>query len=135
MNIEFIKSSYFEIFLCIGLTSAGLFRIIFPELREKELKDMPINELGEYMLILFELSSTYVIFYTDEDTKNIYYGIYIIGCILLSLYYLSKRSISESFSEFKELCIFPNDMKSIWYHLVYVFILIYIIYIKDVNKE
>ena len=130
MNIEFIKSNYFEIFLCIGLTTAGLFRLIFPELRQKEMIDLPINEIQEHILILYELSSIYFIFYTDKDIKNIYYSIYIIGCVLITLYYLSKRSLSDIFSEFKELSIFPNNMKSIWYHLVYVFILIYIIYIK-----
>jgi len=130
MNIEFIKSNYFEIFLCIGLTTAGLFRLIFPELRQKEMIDLPINEIQEHILIFYELSSIYFIFYTDKDIKNIYYSIYIIGCVLITLYYLSKRSLSDIFSEFKELSIFPNNMKSIWYHLVYVFILIYIIYIK-----
>jgi hypothetical protein len=130
MNIEFIKSNYFQLFLCIGLTTAGLFRLIFPELRHKEMIDLPINEIQEYIIILFELSSIYFIFYTNNDIRNAYYSIYIFGCILITLYYLSKRSIFEIFSEFKELCIFPNNMKSIWYHLVYVFILLYIIYIK-----
>jgi hypothetical protein len=130
MNIEFIKSNYFELFLCIGLTTAGLFRLIFPELRHKEMIDLPINEIQEHILILYELSSIYIIFYTDTDTKNIYYSIYIIGCVLIALYYLSKRSISDIFSEFKELSIFPNDMKTIWYHLIIVFIFIYMIYIK-----
>jgi hypothetical protein len=130
MNIEFIKSNYFEIFLCIGLTTAGLVRIIYPELRIKELKDIPINEFLEHILIIFELLSTYFIFYTNTKIKNIYYGIYIIGCIIISLFYLSKKSSSDIFSEFIELSIFPNNMKSIWYHLVYVYILIYLIYIK-----
>jgi hypothetical protein len=130
MNIEFIKFNYFEIFLCIGLTTAGLCRLFYPELRQKEMNDLSISEIHESILILYELSAVYIIFFTNQEIKNIYYGIYIIGCILISLYYLSKRSISKIFSEFRELCIFPNEMKSIWYHLVYVYILIYMIYIK-----
>jgi hypothetical protein len=130
MNIEFIKFNYFEIFLTIGLTTAGLCRLVFPELRQIEIHDLPITELHEYILILFELSAGYIIFFTNKEIKNIYYGIYILGCILIALYYLSKRSASNIFSEFTELCIFPNNMKSIWYHLIYVYILIYIIYIK-----
>ena len=92
--------------------------------------DLPISEIHEYILIIFELSAIYIIFYTNKDIKNIYFGIYILGCIIITLYYLSNKSVEYIFSEFKELCIFPDNMKSIWYHLVYVYILIYIIYIK-----
>lgn len=130
MNIEFIKSNYFEILIAIGITCGGLFRLLYPELRQKEMIDLPINEIHEYILIIFELSAIYIIFYTNKDIKNAYFAVYILGCIIITLYYLSNKSFEYIFSEFKELCIFPNDIKSIWYHLVYVYILIYIIYIK-----
>jgi hypothetical protein len=130
MNKEFIKQNYFEILLCIGITCGGLFRLLYPELRELEMRDLPITDIHEHILILFELSAIYFIFYSSREVKNIYFGIYVIGCILITLYYLSKRSISDIYSQFLELCIFPNDIKSIWYHLVYVYILIYLIYIK-----
>jgi hypothetical protein len=130
MNIEFIKSNYFEIFLCIGLTAAGLFRLIFPELRKKEMKYLPINEIHEYAIILYELSAIYFIFYSTEDIRNIYYSIYIIACIIITVYHISNKSYEEIFLEIPELSIFSNDMKTIWYHLIIVFIFIYMIYIK-----
>lgn len=131
MDKEFIKSNYFEILICIGITMGGLFRLLYPELQDLEMKDLPITRIHEYILITFELSATYFIFYTNNDIKNMYLGIYIIGCIIITMYYLSKKTFSEIFSEMKKLCIFPDDIKSIWYHMVYVYILIYIIYIKN----
>ena len=130
MNIDFIKKNYFEIFLCIGLIFASLSRLFSSKLRNEEIHDLSINPIFEYAIIIFELSSVYFIFYADPKIKNIYYGIYIICCIIITLYYLSKKIPSDIFSEFTELSIFPDNMKSIWYHLVYVYILIYIIYIK-----
>jgi len=130
MDIKFIKSNYFEILLCIGITCGGLFRLLYPELRELEMKDLPITDIHEYILIGFELLATYFIFYSSREVKNIYLGIYVVGCILVTLYYLSKKSLSANFSEMKKLCIFPDDIKSIWYHIVYVYILIYLIYFK-----
>ena len=130
MNIEFIKSNYFDIFICAGLVFAGLSRVYYPLLRDVEIHDLPINQLFEYALILYELSSVYFIFFTNKKIRNNYYKIYIFGCIIISLYYLSQRPISSIFSELTKLSIFPNDFKIIWYHLVYVYILIYIVYIK-----
>jgi len=130
MDKEFLKQNYFEILLCIGITCGGLFRLLYPELRELEMKDLPITDVHEHILIAFELSAVYFIFYSTKEVKNIYLGIYVVGCILVTLYYLSKKSLSDNFSEMKKLCIFPDDIKSIWYHLVYVYILIYLIYIK-----
>jgi hypothetical protein len=131
MNKEFIRQNYFEILLCIGITCGGLFRLLYPELRELEMKDLPITDVHEHILIAFELSAVYFIFYSTKQVKNIYLGIYVVGCILVTFYYLSKKSLSDNFSEMKKLCIFPDDIKSIWYHLVYVYILIYLIYIKQ----
>ena len=130
MNKNFIQRNYFEILLSIVITSAGLCRLLHPELREIEMKDLPVTNIHEYILIIFELSAVYFIFYTNTNIKNIYLGIYITVCSLIILYYLSKNSISKNFSEMKKLCIFSNDTKTIWCHLVYVYILIYIIYIK-----
>jgi hypothetical protein len=130
MDKEFLKQNYFEILLCIGITCGGLFRLLYPELRELEMKDLPITDVHEHILIAFELAAIYFIFYSTKEVKNIYLGIYVVGCILVTLYYLSKKSLSDNFSEMKKLCIFPDDIKSIWYHLVYVYILIYLIYIK-----
>ena len=42
MNKEFIRQNYFELLLCIGITCGGLFRLLYPELRELEMKDLPI---------------------------------------------------------------------------------------------
>ena len=131
MNIEYLKKNYFEILLCVGITCGGLFRLLYPELREKEMKDLPISDIHEYILIVFELLAFYFIFYKDTYIRNIYLGVYVLGCLIITFYYLSKKSISNTFSEIKELCIFPDDIKSTWYHIVYVFIILYIIYIKD----
>ena len=51
-------------------------------------------------------------------------------CIIISMYYLSKMSLSDIFTELTKLSIFPNDFRIMWYHLVYVYILIYLVYIK-----
>jgi hypothetical protein len=131
MNKEFIRQNYFELLLCIGITCGGLFRLLYPELRELEMKDLPITDVHEHILIAFELLAVYFIFYSSREVKNIYLGIYVVGCILVTLYYLSKKSLSDNFSEMKKLCIFPDDIKSIWYHIVYVYILIYLIYFKQ----
>jgi hypothetical protein len=135
MSIEFIKSNYFEIFVCSGLVFASLSRLFSSKLRQIEIHDLEINQIFEYAIIIYELSSVYFIFFTNKYTRNIYYSIYIIVCIIITLFYLYQKSLSNIFSEFIELSIFPNNMKSIWYHLIYVYILIYLIYIKDVNKE
>ena len=130
MNIEFIKNNYFDLFICAGLVFASLSRLFYPTLRDIEIHDLPINQLFEYGLILYELSSVYFIFFTNKEIRNNYYKIYIFGCIVISIYYLSQKSISSIFSEIIKLSIFPNDFKIMWYHLVYVYILIYLVYIK-----
>lgn len=130
MNQEFIKNNYFDIFICGGLIFASLSRIFYSKLRDREIHDLHINELFEIALIIFELSGVYFIFYTNKETKNNYYKIYIFGCVVISLYYLSHKSLASIYSEFIQLSIFPNDFKTMWYHLVYVYILIYLVYIK-----
>lgn len=130
MNINFFKSHYFEIFISLGLTISGLFRLFFSNLREKEMKYLHINEIHEYAIIVYELSAIYFIFYSTEDIRNLYYSIYIIACIIITIYYISNKSYGEIFLEIPELSIFTNDMKTIWYHLIIVFIFIYMIYIK-----
>jgi len=130
MNTEFIKSNYFDIFICVGLVFASLSRIFYASLREREIHDLPINQIFEYALILYELSSVYFIFYTNENIRKNYYKIYISACIIISMYYLSKMSLSDIFTELTKLSIFPNDFRIMWYHLVYVYILIYLVYIK-----
>jgi len=128
MDNTFIKNNYFEIFICIAITTAGLCRIFNPELRSEEISNLKIiNDYHEYIIIIFELSVVYFLFYSDKSIKDIYINIYIIACILIAFYYLSDKNIIE---EFKKLCIYTNDIKSIWCHLVYVLILIYIVYIK-----
>ena len=91
MYKEFIRQNYFELLLCIGITCGGLFRLLYPELRELEMKDLPITDVHEHILIGFELLATYFIFYSTKEVKNIYLGIYVVGCILVTLYYLSKK--------------------------------------------
>jgi N6-adenosine-specific RNA methylase IME4 len=130
MNIEFIKSNYFDIFICSGLVFASLSRVFYSSLRDKEIHDLPINEVFEYTLILYELSSVYFIFFTNENIRKYYYKIYIAACITISMYYLSKMSLENIFTELTKLSIFPNDFRVMWYHLVYVYILIYLVYIK-----
>ena len=130
MNLDFIKQNYFEILLAIGITCGGLFRLLYPELRELEMKDLPITDIHEYILIMFELSAVYFIFYTNTNIKKIYLGIFVISCILVTVYYLSKRSLSDTFEQIKKLCIYSNDINIIWYHILYIYILIYLVYIK-----
>jgi hypothetical protein len=131
MDTEFLKKNYFEIFLCIGITCGALFRIMCPELREEEMKNLPITDIGEYIIIIGELFAIYFNFFSSKELKNIYLNIFLFGCIIVTLYYLSKKSMSTILSEVKKLCIFPDDIISIWYHLIYVYIIIYIIYIKE----
>jgi hypothetical protein len=128
---EYIKKNYFEILLCTGITIGGLFRLMFPDLRKQEMNDTSFENIHEYLLILFELLAVYFIFFTNTHIKNLYLSIFMIVCIFIALYYLSKKSISTILSEVKKLCIFSNDIKSIWFHLIYIYILIYIIYIKN----
>jgi hypothetical protein len=94
------------------------------------MKYLHINEIHEYAIIVYELSAIYFIFYSTEDIRNLYYSIYIIACIIITIYYISNKSYGEIFLEIPELSIFTNDMKTIWYHLIIVFIFIYMIYIK-----
>lgn len=131
MNIEFIKKNYFEIILCLGLTTAGVYRLSFPEIRNEEMKNLPmLSEFHEYLIAILELTSVFFIFMAGKDIKNIYLGGFVTGCILITIYYLSQRTPYSILINLKRLCIFPNDLTSIWYHLIYVFIIIYIIYIK-----
>jgi hypothetical protein len=127
MNENFLNKNYFEIFLCLAITTAGLYRLIYPELRKEEMNDLKINENIEYIIIIYELCAIYFLFYTTKENKNIYIYLYIIVCLIISIYYLSNKNILE---EFKKLCIYTNDIKSIWCHIIYIFILIYIVHIK-----
>jgi len=131
MIIKYIKENYFEILLCTGITIGGLFRLMYQDLRKKEMNDTSFTNIHEYFLILFELLAIYFIFFTSTRIKNLYLSIFMIVCISIALYYLSKKSISTILSEVKKLCIFSDDIKSIWFHLIYIYILIYIIYIKN----
>jgi len=132
MDIEFIKKNYFEIILCLGLTIGGIYRLLFPEIRNEEMKNLPmLSEFHEYLIAILELTSVFFIFMAGKDIKNIYLGGFVIGCLLVTIYYLSQRPIYTTLINIKRLCIFPNDIISIWYHLIYVFIIIYLIYIKN----
>ena len=57
-----LKNIYFELLLVLILTSAALGRIVYPDMREKEIKENPfMNDYISYGIIIFELLSLYFI--------------------------------------------------------------------------
>jgi hypothetical protein len=128
--MEFIRQNFFEILIAGGVTTAAIVRMLYPDIREREKREMGITDVHEAIIILYELLAIPIIFFTTRLIKNIYLTIYIVGCVGVSLYYLWNKSGPQRLAESKDLCIFPSDMKSIWYHLVYVYLLVYIVFIK-----
>ena len=128
--LSFIENNFFELLLCVVMIIAGSFRILYPEIQQKEIIDFPLFASTEYLIILFELSSIYFLFFTTSYIKHIYLGVFAILCSIVLIYYLSKRSFSTIISDIKELSIFPNDSKLIFTHFLFVYIIIYLIFIK-----
>lgn len=126
--IDFYRKNFFELFICIAVTIAGIYRIISPEIREKERSIMHISSEIQWVIVLGEILSFYFLFYTTPTIKNVYIGIYAIACILISFYYLKDKNI---FEELKKVCIFTSDTPNILFHLTYVYIIAYILFIKD----
>lgn len=128
--MEFIRQNFFEILIAGGVTTAAIVRMLYPDIREREKQEMGISDINQTILILYELLSIPIIFFTTRLIKNIYLTIYIVACVGVSLRYLWNKSGPQLLAEFKDLCIFPSDLKSIWYHLVYVYLLVYIVFIR-----
>jgi hypothetical protein len=123
----FIKQNFFELLLCSAMLIAGSFRLLYPEIQEKEIQDFPLFGSAKYILIAFELLSIYFLFFATPYVKHIYLGIFAILCIGVILYYVSKRNIV---ADLKELSTFPNDSKSIFSHFLFVYIIIFLLFIK-----
>lgn len=122
------KSYYFEIIIFLTLTSAAVGRIIYPDMREKEIEVNPfINTYSSYVIIAFELSAFYFLFFSNKFLKNIYLLIYIALIIPLSIYYLSKINIQD---EIKSLYIYTPDIKSILIHIYIIITMAYIVLYK-----
>jgi hypothetical protein len=124
MKIQYIL----RILLTIVLTTAALGRIVYPEISEKEKNDIPfMNETGEKILITYELLSVYFLLLAPIYLRNMYLWGYIIPVLLLSLYYIIKGNLIK---DIKEVCIYPNDIKSVLIHLLYIGIMCYMVYTK-----
>lgn len=122
------KSYYFEIIIFLTLTSAALGRIIYPDMREKEIEVNPfINRYSSYVIIAFELCAFYFLFFSNKFLKNIYLFTYIALIIPLSIYYLSKINVQD---EIKSLYIYTPDIKSILIHIYIIITMAYIVFYK-----
>jgi len=128
--IAFYKKNFFEVFFCIALTIGGLYRLINPDIRERERAAMHINETLQWGIVIAELSSVYFLFYSTPYIKKVYLATFGIACIVISLYYLSLQDI---LNELKNVSIFTPDISNILFHLTYVYIIGYLIFIKKID--
>jgi hypothetical protein len=128
MNLlEFYKKNFFEVFFCIALTIGGLYRLMNPEIRERERAAMHIGEALQWVIVVAELSSVYFLFYSTPYIKKAYLAIFATACIVIGLYYLSLQDI---LTELKNVSIFTPEMPNILFHLTYVYIIGYLLFIK-----
>ena len=128
MDFKFVKNNYFEILLCIIITSAGLYKLYYPDLKKEESMNLKVlHEFHEYLIIIFELSSIYFLLFAKKEVKDIYIGIYCSIVTLVAFFYLYNRNILR---EIKDIFIYTNDIKSIFLRLIYVYILMYIMFYK-----
>lgn len=119
------KTFYFEFIIALTLTSAAVGRIMYPEVREEEIQKNPfMNTYSSYGIIAYELLAFYFIFFTNSLIKNMYFLVYIVLVILLSIYYLYKYN---KFDDLKPLYIYTPDIKSIWIHILLIIIMGYLV--------
>jgi len=124
MNVRYMLQLLFVAFL----TTGALGRIVYPEIREKEINDIPfMNETGEKVIIVAELLSFYFLLLAPNYLRNAYLWSYIIPVMLLSIYFIVKGNL---INDIKELCIYTKDIKSVFIHLLYIGIMCYMVYAK-----
>jgi len=128
--LYFYKKNFFEIFFCGAILTAATFRILYPEIRLKEREAMHISESVQWVIIIAELSSVYFLFFTTDTIKKVYIGIFAILCVCISIYYLKDKDL---ITEIKNVSIFTPDTSNILSHLIYTYILLYIIFIKKID--
>ena len=124
MNYNFIKNNYFEIFISITVTIAGIYRLFCPDIRQKEIDNMKIINMNhEFLIMLFEISAIYFIFFTTPFIKKLYIGTYLFFCSIVTLLYIYNKNIIKLV---KNLIIYTNNAESIGIHFIILVIMFYL---------
>ena len=123
-----IKNNFFEGVVAFALTTAGIYRIAYhDEIREKETATKIISDFDENIIMIYELSAIFFIFYTNDLIKKIYLLVYLVAAIYISFKYISNINFVY---ELRKLVPFTPTIDSIVEHLVFMVILVYLIVFK-----
>ena len=125
MKLEFIKDNYFEIIAAFCLTISGLYRLIYSESRNEEMRNNILTDFDEKLICIFELSAIYFIFYAKPDSRQLYYIIYIVSVLYITVFYLPKVNLID---DLKHIIIYTPTSNSIIMHFIFVTILVYLIW-------
>lgn len=126
--MEYIKQNYFELLTAGILVVAGATRILFPDLRAEEAKNLPFgSELSEWAIIVFELAAPYFLLVADKRWKHYYLVTLAIGVLALTAYYIATCT---KLLDFRNTCIYTNTPLAVVLHGVYVMIFLWLAFIK-----
>ena len=104
-----------KIFLSVGLTAAGLMRLMNPEIAAAEQRSLSLfNPVTEPIIALYEVAAIPAIFYASTAVRNAYLGFYCACVVIISLIYLRNHRLAE----IPQLVAFTDDLKVIWYHIL-----------------
>lgn len=128
------KALYFEVILVFILLTAAFGRILFPEVRQKEIEENPfLNGTTSYVIIFYELMAVYFLLYATSKNKKMYLLTYIIAITLLSLYFMATLCdfrMEKMIDTFKSVCVYTPNPHSVVVHTLIILMMVYIVYIK-----
>ena len=114
-------SLFLKIFLSLGLTTAGLMRLMNPDIAAAEQRSLGVfNPVTEPIIAVYEIAAIPAIFYASAAVRNAYLGFYWVCIIIISLIYLRNHRLSE----IPKLVAFTDDLKVIWYHILIVALMV-----------
>ena len=125
MKLEFIKDNYFEILATFCLTVSGLYRLVYSESRNEEMQNNILTNFDEKLICIFELSAIYFIFYANPNIRRLYFIVYIVSVLYLTVFYLPKINLID---DLKHIIIYTPNSNSIVMHFMFISILIYLIW-------
>lgn len=110
-----------KVFVSVGMTVAGILRLTNPEIGNAEMNSLTfLTPLHELFIGLFELIAIPVMFYASRQIRNAYLGFWCFCVLLISAVHMRQHTLYEV----KKLVPFTSDIKTIWYHLILVVIMI-----------
>jgi hypothetical protein len=128
--LKLAKENFFEITIALGLFVSGLLRLMSPDARAAEQRQMPFQRPEiEWLITGYELAGPAVIFFAPKSIVRLYLMWFFICVVGLGLYHLVAAP-TNPLKDLKYAVIYTGDMKSLVIHYFVGIILLYVLFLK-----